>query len=426
MLTITDDGAPNYLCRVVQVDNIRKHSNADRLQIVTIDGANVIVGLDTKLGDIMVFVPTECQLAECFVKENNLFEDKSLNKDTDKKGYINNKRRVRAIKLRGEYSRALLLPIDYFTIFLDGVKFDMREHVGTEFNTVNGVQFSTKYIPPNAKKIQTQNQTKKEKRFNRIIESQFNFHVDTLQIARHLEEFKPEDTIQITHKFHGTSGIAAYVKVRKQVPWWKSIIYKILGEEPTEYGYIASSRKVIREAHVTGGYYKADVWNWALNEVKPHLSKGMTLYYEIVGYVPTSQEQIQKGYDYGCHTGQAGIYVYRITTTNEDGEVFEWTTQQVKEWCNHHCHRKAVPELYYGTVANFLEVSESETLMEALRKIPHMEGLDPLCNNPVPFEGVVIRKERAFTLDVYKLKCEAFYEWESQMLDIDDIGLDAE
>lgn len=427
MLSVSHNANPNYLCRVVKIDNIRKHSNADRLQIVTIDGANIIVGLDAKLGDIMVFVPTECQLAECFVRENNLFEDKSLNKDTDKKGYINNKRRVRAIKLRGEYSRALLLPVEYFKLFFQDAPFNMDEWIGVEFDTVCGVQFSTKYEPP-IKCVQNNAQKKKTKA-DRIVPDQFHFHVDTLQLVKNLDKIKYEDIIHVSHKLHGTSGIAAYIKVNKKVPWWKSILYKILGEKPQEYDYVASSRKVIRDENSGEGFYGKDVWTWALNELKPHLAKGMTLYFEIVGYVPGTDSMIQKGYDYGCNPGEAKIFIYRITNTNEDGIVFEWPVEKVNAWCVSH-DVNHVPTLMYDRCIHFLYNDNGECAGEKLYNelvtYGYMEKNDPLCKNKVPYEGHVIRVERFGDIEVYKIKANAFYEHESKMLDNDDIGMDAE
>ena len=44
-IEIGKNSNPNYLAKVVKIDNIRKHDNADRLQITTIDFQNVILDL---------------------------------------------------------------------------------------------------------------------------------------------------------------------------------------------------------------------------------------------------------------------------------------------------------------------------------------------------------------------------------------------
>lgn len=47
------------------------------------------------------------------------------------------------------------------------------------------------------------------------------------------------------------------------------------------------------------------------------------------------------------HARLFDIIVYRITYTNVDGKVFEFSTQQVKEFCKKYSLH-SVKELYYG------------------------------------------------------------------------------
>ena len=44
---------------VVEVKELRKHSNADRLLIATFFREDVVVGIDTKVGDKGVFFPCD-------------------------------------------------------------------------------------------------------------------------------------------------------------------------------------------------------------------------------------------------------------------------------------------------------------------------------------------------------------------------------
>ena len=62
MIKISKDANPNYLAKIVEIKNIRKHENADRLQIVTVDFQDVIVGMDAKEGDVYCFFPLECAI----------------------------------------------------------------------------------------------------------------------------------------------------------------------------------------------------------------------------------------------------------------------------------------------------------------------------------------------------------------------------
>lgn len=49
-ITFSPKANPNYLAQVVKIDNLRKHCNADRLQVTTIQGNNVITSLSAKEG----------------------------------------------------------------------------------------------------------------------------------------------------------------------------------------------------------------------------------------------------------------------------------------------------------------------------------------------------------------------------------------
>lgn len=419
MFTISKDANENYLSKIVRVENIRKHSNADALQIVSINGTPAIVDLSVKLGDIMVFVATESKINQDFLKCNNLFADKLLNEDTEMKGYVNNKGRVKTIKLRGEYSRAFLLPVSTLEKFL-GKHINLESYVGKSFDTVEGILFSEKYCPPTkggSCEIQVRNKELEE----RLIPDQFKFHVDTHLLADNYKKIDPDSYIQITKKYHGTSGIASCVLVNKKLNWFEKFIYKFFNLPMTEYACIASSRKVVRkiERFEQVEFYSTDVWSWALDNLKPYLQKGLTVYFEIIGYVPNSQSFIQNGYDYGLACGDTKLLVYRVTYTSPTGEVFEFSSQQVKEWCkrNSLVH---VKELYYGKFKDFC----SENILEYLSTYDAMEQKDPECKNKVPFEGLVVRVDNWKDIEAYKLKSEKFYLHESEMLDADYVGLE--
>lgn len=61
-----------YCAYITTIKDLRKHSNADRLQCATIFGNNVIVDLSYKEGQRIIYFPVDGQLGENFAKENNL------------------------------------------------------------------------------------------------------------------------------------------------------------------------------------------------------------------------------------------------------------------------------------------------------------------------------------------------------------------
>lgn len=240
-------------------------------------------------------------------------------------------------------------------------------------------------------------------------------------------------TVNSTHNFfangiliHNTSGISARVLCRQKLNWKQKIAKWLTGEEFNKYDYIYASRSVIKNKYynenVNDGYYGVDVWAEADKIVKPYLSKGQTAYYEILGFLPNGK-YIQKGYDYGCippkegetytHDKHFKVRIYRVTETNIDGKVLEYTTHQVQQWCAQ-VGLTPVEECYYGIAKNLypdLDTSQNwnESFIERLAgdKSLYMEQNSPHCNNKVPHEGVVIKIEDGLSR-AFKLKCFAF------------------
>ncbi|MDR0547677.1 MAG: hypothetical protein LBG77_08915 [Dysgonamonadaceae bacterium] len=433
----------NYASRIVKIDNIRKHPNADKLQITTIDGGNVIVGLDVKEGDIMVYCPVESALCHGFLSTNNLYEDKEKNIDPAIKGFFNKHGRVRAINLRGEPSRGFVFPVEHLSKWQPELSFpNPEEFIGQEFDSVNGLAFSRKYIPfvqksrsQKASERQNNRRNKHLQKFDRLVENQFKFHIDTASFAKFIHNIQPDDLIQITAKWHGTSSISACILVNRQLNFWEKCLKK-LGVKiiDKEYGDVVASRTVIKNRFINknmaDSFYEVDVWNTAHQKLLPFLEKGMTLYYEIVGYLPDTNTFIQKNHDYGCLPGEFAIRIYRITFTNPAGAIFEFSAKQVQDWCKSR-GLDAVKELYYGKAKDIYPDLDTqkhwhENFLLRLQNDQerfYMELDEPDCQNPVPFEGLVIRKER-LGLEVYKLKTNRHYIFETLELDQGELDIE--
>ena len=128
---------------IVEVKDLRKHENADKLQIATFFRNDVCVGLDTQVGDKGVFFPCDLQLSLEFCEKNNLL--RVLPDGTKGPGYMDpDKRNVKAIRLRGEKSSGIYLPItclEYTGVDLNSL------NPGDPVSTINGVEICKKYIP---------------------------------------------------------------------------------------------------------------------------------------------------------------------------------------------------------------------------------------------------------------------------------------
>jgi hypothetical protein len=434
----------NYLSKIVKIETFRKHNDPEvtKLKCCTIDGFNIITGIDSEPG-LYVYFPALSQINGDFLSFANLYRHKELNKDPEQSGMFEDNGRVKVIKLRGELSEGFIIPITIFENYIISVTNKELENVkeNTEFDTIehDGKEFwiSKKYLPKRTFRGSTgSNQSKKvSKKLNRVIDTQFRFHYDTALIKKCPFVLTPDSIIQISGKIHGTSGISAYVLCHKELSLREKIAKWLTGSQFDIYDYLYSSRTVIKNKYynkeVTGGYYGVDVWAEADKIVKPHLEKGQTAYYEIVGFLPTGA-YIQKNYDYGCVAPKEGekytpekhfkVRIYRITYTNVDGDVLEYTTHQVQQWCE-----KAglipVEEYYYGKARDLypdLNPSEhwNENFIDRLSNEVcfNMEQNSPDCRNRVPHEGIVIKIEDGASR-AFKLKCFAFLNKEQQALD---------
>ena len=429
---------PNYAATVVAIKTLVQLENCDNVQAAIILGNQVIVSKEVKIGDVGIYFPLECQLSPVYLAQNNLYSRKELNRDNTQRGYFDVNGRIRCQKFRGHKSEGLFMPIASISEFLDEQD---NLYIGDEFDTLNGNLICSKYVV----KTRTYNPStdKKSKKYrkleSKVIDNQFRFHDDTSMLYKNLHKINPNDLISITYKLHGTSGISSYVLCKKKLNIVEKLLLKLGVNIQTEvYDYIYSSRKVVKNPELNPNaqhYYKEDIWRIAHRELEAFLQKGMTFYYEIVGYLPNGA-CIQKDYDYGCEVGNFKIYIYRITQTNVDGKVTEYSAKQVQDFCKKN-GLNAVPELYYGKASNFYDVKilgrkksfdfEEKWRINFLEQVKkaYNEKECYMCSNKVPEEGCVIRLEK-LQFEAYKAKSNAFYERETILLDKGESNIEEE
>ena len=430
----------NYLAKVIDITNFLPHPNAERMKIAQVGGYKVCVGIDEPIGRYVYF-PVNSEINPNLLSYCNLYRHTEKNTNTEKAGFFNDNGRVTAIKLRGFPSAGFLLPFEQLENFIadtlnlklsdieNNTDFDIAVEGNKEFWICKKyiVVHQTAQGQPNSNKRQ-----KKVARFNKVIDTQFHYHYDTVRVQNDKWAIAPDDIISVTEKVHGTSGISAYVLCKEK----PSLINKIkgwFGNTNIKYDYLYSSRSVIKNATETtnpGGYYSCDIWAEADKIIRPHLQKGMTIYYEIVGFLPTGK-YIQKNYDYGCVPPEAGepfthekhfkVRVYRITMVNVDGYIHEFSAKEVQEWCKAN-DLIPVTEYYYGYAKDLYNIPVDDNWTDAFwdtmanDKNFYMERNSPSCSNKVPHEGLVIKKEDMRSR-AWKLKCFAFLNGEQKELD---------
>lgn len=89
----------SLIVEICKVDKIIKHSNADSLDLCIVKDWQTVIKKDSlKVGDVVVYIPPDCLLEEAFAIKVGV------------QNYLH-KQRVKSIKLRGEYSHGIVLPI---------------------------------------------------------------------------------------------------------------------------------------------------------------------------------------------------------------------------------------------------------------------------------------------------------------------------
>ena len=230
---------------------------------------------------------------------------------------------------------------------------------------------------------------------------------------------------------HGTSQRTGYLP--KLVGYKRSIwdrITKKPGEPIYDWGYVTGTRRVVMD-DFDGGFYGSNAFREQhAKAFEGKLWKGEEVFYEVVSYTDTGipimpsaktpKEYIKEygekmEFSYGRTEG-SDIYVYRMTMTNEDGNIVEYTPDFMRYRCEQ-MGVKTVPVLakgvinYDGTVSGHDIVTEEDfcycygrevkegdpytwtyTPGESVKEMAekYYDGADPVGKTHIR-EGVVVR-----------------------------------
>ena len=455
-----------YKAYVTVLTNVRKHSNADRLLLADVFGNTVCVSTDYTDGQLGVYFPTDGQLSVEFAEKNNLLRKKD-DAGNNIGGYMDpDKRNVTAIRLRGEKSDGLFLPISCLNYCYAHGDASIELRAGDVIDgLVNGHEICQKYIPRSNARVGHVTEGNRTRKTKVATAPLFKEHADTEQLAYNLGAFKPGDEIEITLKMHGTSQRTGYLPVfkgykRTFLDW----LFRRQGKPVYDWGYVSGTRRVVLENY-DGGYYGSNEFREQHSKFfENKLWKGETVYYEVVGFTTNgtpimgsvnnsklNDKEFIKQYgketvfSYGCSpTGGpdidaredengylprlpvSDIYVYRMTMTNEDGEVVEYTPDFMRYRCKQMAV-KTVPVFARGSVPQFADVmyvdknendrpdtdeiaytrklDAGEWVMKIAERF--VDGADPVGKTHVR-EGVVVRIINRPKFCAYKLKNFSF------------------
>ena len=427
-----------YNAYITRIKNLRKHPNADRLQIGECFGNVVIVSMEYEDNQLGIYFPSDGQLSVEFAEVNNLLRKKDA-EGNNIGGYMDpDKRNITAIKLRGEKSDGLFLPLASLGSFGDITT--LRE--GDRIDNFNGHVICCKYVPRTQNRRGHYSDGNKTRKKKVPVAPLFVEHADTEQLAYNLAAFKPGDEIEITLKMHGTSQRTGYLPVFKG--YKRTLIDKILrreGKPIYNWGYVSGTRRTVLE-NFEGGYYGSNEFREAHSKFfEGKLNKGEEIFYEVVGFTHTGapimascdnkklndkdfikQYGAKTVFSYGCRPlgidinvnyfegnveeglvkdyPQSDIYVYRMTMTNEDGFTVEYSPDFMRYRCDQmgvktvqSFGKWTIPEKCYAPpigdgYLNGGEISIGEWVLAKAEEF--YDGPDPVGKTHVR-EGVVVR-----------------------------------
>ena len=403
----------NYAATVVCIKTIVDLPGLDNLVGVPVLGYQALTQRGKQHGELAIAFTAETQLSEDYCHVNSLYRQSDMNEDQSEKGYLETNRRIRALKLRGHVSNALLMPLD--SLAYTGVDITKLKE-GDTFDTLNGHDICCKYEIP-IKQGSTPARAKVERAFRRVTTKVFPEHLDTDQFWRSKHMLNPENDCIITQKLHGTSWRGGHVPVLRELRWRDKIARK-LGIPVPEYDHdvVFGSRKVIKDPNNPRQehFYDNDIWTEYGKRIAELIPEGYLVYGELVGYTP-SGEPLQKNYTYHLGEGEAELYVYRVAFINRNGILADLSWDGVKEFCVSR-GIKWCPELTRTTVPMLDELIPTYLDVRLADMGGFTEPPLTVSHHMTVDEGVCIRQEGLTPL-ILKAKSPEFLRHETALLD---------
>lgn len=420
----------NHKAVVVCLKEIRPHSNADRLRLVTIFGNQVVIGLKEQEGDLGLYFNSDLRISQEFGKANDLFRRKD-EAGNNAGGMFDENGKVRCQKFRKEQSDGFFIPLN--SLEFTGGKIDSLKE-GDSFQEFNGVKICEKYVVP-SKSVQN-GPTKKTKKYDSIM---FPKHIDTSHLMKHLGDIGNGDRIVITEKLHGTSQRYGHVLIDRNLTFFEKIAQKLgLNVSTQEWIYLNGTRNVVLtpEKDRSNEFHDPAMRDLAVMDFKGNLRKGEVVYFEVVGYEPsgttimpsvdTSKMKDKKFtkkyanhedkktmiYKYGCQPGEFRIYVYRIAITTPDGHQYDLPWNDIKARCNE-LGVEHVPEIFDGTVEECIgqttDFCFDEYKEQFSTEIERLSAGHEILDHSHLREGVCVRVESKLEdITIYKHKSFEF------------------
>lgn len=411
----------NYAATIVTINKINILDNCDNVVGTPLLGFQSIVGKDTQPGDVGVVFTAETQLSEPYARFNNLHRHGNLNEDQGRKGYLEDNRRVKALKFRGHRSDALFMPLD--SLGWTGVDVTQFKP-GDSFDRLAGHEVCRKYVVKRNSMAHARTHAVRDNVFNRVDERMLPQHFETGNFFRNQDAIPAGSHVTVTQKLHGTSLRVGNVIVKRKPRLRDRVIARLLGVQlqTTTFDNISGSRKVIKDPNnpYQKHYYSTDIWSENGAKLNGVIPENYVIYGELVGWTPDCQP-IQKDYTYQVPEGTCVLYVYRVAIINGQGRTTDLAWGQVKEFCDE-LGLKHVPELWSGPIEDFEPDIFQDTQFS---RWPNWSHAVPLAQGSPCDEGVCVRVDGLTPL-ILKVKSPMFLLHETKQLDKEVFDMETE
>ena len=315
--TPSEDGGPVYKVPLTTILEINPHNNAERLEVATVYGFQVIVKKDTyKVGDRVIYVPIDSLLPQWL-------EDRLFPADAKIKLHSH---RVRQIRIRGLASQGMLIDLADCRIRDIALEADVSKLLGI-----------TKYEPPVHGPSHTQGLGRnRNKKHEHPLFHKYN-GLDNIKWFPTL--FKEGELVVVQEKMHGTNARASVLPFIANT--WRKKLRKFFGLAPKVEKCYGSNNVDISAATEYKGFYGEDIYGKCFHamDVFSKLKSGEIVYGEIIG------PGIQKNYTYDLESHE--FLVFDVKVLQPDGK-FKWLTpDEVVEFIKDRGFN-TVPTLYKG------------------------------------------------------------------------------
>lgn len=320
----TPDAAPEeettYKVPFTTILDIQPHSNAERLELATVYGFQVVVSKGRyKIGDKAIYIPIDSILPVDL-------EERIFPKDGKVKLHHH---RVRQIRLRGLASQGMLLAPEEIAHIVNPSYLILEQ----DLKAILGV---TKYKPPQRQQGPAGKPGGRKRKNDHPMFHKYN---GLNNIKWFPNMFKEGDPVVIQEKLHGTNARASLLPFIATT--WKKRVMKLLRLAPSIEQCYGSNNVEISAKDSYKGFYGEDVYGKVFEklDVFSKLKLGETVFGEIVG------PGIQSGYSYGLTEHK--FILFDVKMIDVDGNQY-WMAPEDVEFFAKTRGFDYVPVLYKG------------------------------------------------------------------------------